>query len=62
MRLDDFNVSSIKTASHEARFEEILGLSLKCVVWKRKIGLEGVEKNEGWAQDYKKHSHPTEGL
>ena len=31
----------------EARFEEILGLSVKCFVINRKIDLEGVEKNEG---------------
>ena len=48
--------------NHEARFEEILCLSIKGFLINRKIGLEGVKKNEGWAQDYKNHSHPTEGL
>ena len=47
---------------HEARFEEILCLSIKGFLINRKIGLEGVKKNEGWAQDSKNHSHPTEGL
>ena len=33
--------------THEAHFEEILGLSIKRFVINRKNGLEGVEKNEG---------------
>ena len=33
--------------SHEARFEEILCLSIKGFLIKSKIGLEGVKKNEG---------------
>ena len=36
--------------NHESRFEEILGLSKKCFAINRKIGLEEVEKNEGWAR------------
>ena len=34
-------------SNHEARFEEILGRSIKYFVIYRKIGLDGVEKNEG---------------
>ena len=34
-------------SNHEARFEEILGLSIKYFVINRKIGLDGVDKNEG---------------
>ena len=33
-------------SNHEARFEEILGLTVKCFVINRKIDLEGVEKTE----------------
>ena len=34
--------------NHKARFEEILSLSINCFAINRKIGLEGVEKNEGY--------------
>ena len=34
-------------SNHEARFEAILGLSIKCFAISSKISLEGVEKNEG---------------
>ena len=33
--------------NHAARFEEILGLFINCFAINRKIGWEGVEKNEG---------------
>ena len=48
-------------SNHETLFEEILGLSLKCFVINRKIGLEGVEKNEGWAQEIQKPQSPHRG-
>ena len=32
--------------NRESRFEEIIGLSIKCFVINREIGLEGVEKNK----------------
>ena len=47
--------------NHEFRFEEILGLSIKCFVINRKIGLEEVEKNEGWAQEIRKPQSPHRG-
>ena len=48
-------------SNHEARFEEILGLSIKSFVVKRKIGLEGVEKNDGWALEIHKSQSPHRG-
>ena len=47
--------------NHESRFKEILGLSIKCVVMNRKIGLEEVEKNEVWAQEIRKLQSPHQG-
>ena len=41
-------------SGHEARFKEILCFSIKCLMINRKIGLEWVEKKEGWAQEIKK--------
>ena len=46
---------------HEARFEEIVGLSVKSFVVNRKIGLEGVKKNEGWALKIQKAQSPHRG-
>ena len=48
-------------SNREARFEEILSLSIKCFVIHRKIGLEGVEKNEGWAEEIQKPQSPHRG-
>ena len=44
--------------NQKSRVEEILGLSIKCFVINREIGLEGVEKNKGWAQAIRKPHSP----
>ena len=51
----------LTTVNHESRFEEIISISIKCFVINRRIGLEGVEKNKGWAQQIRKPQSPYRG-